>query len=79
MPEFRLRKWGEKRGADFYCHKAGLVVELDGSVHDEKKEEDAKRDEALNKIELRIVRFRNDEVVRDLSVVVGRIRELISK
>jgi very-short-patch-repair endonuclease len=26
---------------------------------------------------LRIVRFRNDEVVRELSAVVGRIREMV--
>jgi very-short-patch-repair endonuclease len=28
---------------------------------------------------LRIVRFGNDEVVRDLSAVVGRINELLKK
>ncbi|MBM3182222.1 MAG: DUF559 domain-containing protein [Chloroflexi bacterium] len=28
-------------GADFYCHKAGLVIELDGDIHDLQKEEDA--------------------------------------
>jgi len=28
-------------GADFYCHKAALVVEVDGSIHDDQKEEDA--------------------------------------
>ena len=26
---------------DFYCHKAGLVVEVDGDIHDLQKEEDA--------------------------------------
>lgn len=66
---------------DFYCHKAGLVIELNGGVHqrDEQKENDAKRDKALDKMGLRIVRFKNDEVVMDLSVVLGRIQELISK
>jgi len=28
---------------------------------------------------LRIVRFRNDEVVRELSAVVGKINELLKK
>lgn len=64
---------------DFYCHKAGLVVEVDGDIHDLQIEEDERREKVLAEMGLRIVRFRNDEVVRDLSAVVGRIRELIDK
>ena len=64
---------------DFYCHKSALVVEVDGDIHDLQQEEDAKREKALREIGLRIVRFRNDEVVRNLSAVVGKIRELVSK
>jgi very-short-patch-repair endonuclease len=29
---------------DFYCHKAGFVVEVDGDIHDLQQEEDAMRD-----------------------------------
>jgi very-short-patch-repair endonuclease len=65
---------------DFYCHKAGLVIELDGDVHDEEmqKESDAMRDRALNELGLKTVRFRNEEILRGLSQVVQRLRELIS-
>jgi len=65
---------------DFYCHKAGLVIELDGSVHqgDEQKENDAKRDKALNEMGLRIVRFKNGEIVKNLPVVLEKIRGFIS-
>jgi very-short-patch-repair endonuclease len=63
---------------DFYCHKAGLVVEVDGDVHDLQKEEDERREKVLREMGLRIVRFGNDEVERDLSAVVGKIRESIS-
>ena len=62
---------------DFYCHKAGLVIEVDGDIHDLQKDEDASREKALSELGLRIVRFRNDDVVRNLSAVVGRIRELV--
>jgi len=64
---------------DFYCHKAGLVIEVDGDIHDLQKEEDARREKALREMGLRIVRFKNDEVVKDAerSAVVGKIRELI--
>ena len=64
---------------DFYCHKSAVVVEVDGDIHDLQQEEDARREKALSELELRIVRFKNDEVVRKLSAVVGRIKELVSK
>ena len=62
---------------DFYCHKAGLVVEVDGDIHDLQKEEDTRREKALRELGLRIVRFRNDEVLKDLSAVVEKIRKQI--
>ncbi len=64
---------------DFYCHKAGLVIEPDGNIHerDEQKESDTKRDQALKELELQIVRFKNDEVLKNLSQVVGKIKELV--
>ena len=33
---------------DFYCHKAGLVIEVDGDVHDLQKEEDERREKAVS-------------------------------
>ena len=64
---------------DFYCHKAGLVVEVDGDIHDLQREEDARREKALSELGLRVVRFRNDEVTRDISGVVERIKQFIGK
>jgi very-short-patch-repair endonuclease len=55
---------------DFYCHKAALVIEVDGDIHDLRQEEDARREKVLREMGLRIVRFGNEEVVRDLSAVV---------
>jgi very-short-patch-repair endonuclease len=74
---------------DFYCHKAALVIEVDGDIHDLQQEEDARREKALSELGLRIVRFRNDEVVRELSptlrfgdasqsAVVEKIKEYVS-
>ena len=62
---------------DFYCHKAALVIEVDGDIHDLQQEEDARREKVLSEIGLRIVRFGNDEVMKNLSAVVGKIREFI--
>ena len=65
---------------DFYCHGADLVIEVDGDVHDEEmqKDEDARRDTVLKDLGLQVVRFRNEEVLKDFQQVIGRIRELIS-
>ncbi len=64
---------------DFYCHKAALVIEVDGDIHDLQQEEDAKREKVFGEMELRIVRFRNEEVMRDASrsAVLGKIRKLV--
>src|SRR5688500_8134347 len=61
---------------DFYYHKAALVVEVDGDIHDLQQEEDARREKALNDIGLRIVRFRNKEVLGNLSAIVSKIKQL---
>jgi very-short-patch-repair endonuclease len=63
---------------DFYCHQAGLVIEVDGDIHDLQHEEDARREKVLTDIGLRMIRFRNDEISKDLFAVVDSIRALIS-
>src|SRR5215208_1054830 len=50
---------------DFYCHKVALVIEVDGDIHDLQKEGDAKRDQALSELGLKIVRFRNEEILNN--------------
>jgi very-short-patch-repair endonuclease len=62
---------------DFYCHKAGLVIEVDGDIHDLQQEEDARREKVLREMGLRIVRFRNEKVLEDLFAVVAKIRGLV--
>lgn len=64
---------------DFYCHKADLVIEIDGSIHEggEQKANDAEREKVLSKMGLRIVRFRNEEILNNLSHVLMKIRELL--
>ena len=52
--------------ADFYCHEAKLVVELDGSQHTDpgKMEYDSKRTEYLRSQGLLVLRFSNLDVMR---------------
>jgi very-short-patch-repair endonuclease len=52
--------------ADFYCHEAKLVIELDGSQHytPEEVEYDQKRTEFMQSQGLRVLRFSNLDVLR---------------
>ena len=52
---------------DFYCHKAKLVVELDGSQHcePEEMEYDRKRTAFLQEKGLYVLRFSNLDVMRN--------------
>jgi very-short-patch-repair endonuclease len=58
---------------DFYCHEVGLVVEVDGGIHDEQQEYDAERDKVLMQRGIQIVRIRNEEVRQNLAGVLERI------
>jgi very-short-patch-repair endonuclease len=58
---------------DFYCPRKKLRVELDGGIHDDQRERDAARTEALARLKIRDIRFRNEEVLSDLASVVQRI------
>jgi very-short-patch-repair endonuclease len=50
---------------------------VDGDVHDLQKEEDERREKVLSALGLRVVRFGNDDVMRSLSVVVGKIQNVV--
>jgi very-short-patch-repair endonuclease len=65
--------------ADFYCPKACLVIELDGSVHDEaeQRRRDDQRDRELKALDLTVLRFRNHEIETELEQVLKQIRGAI--
>ena len=60
---------------DFYCHKAKLVVELDGSQHyeTEQQEYDRKRTAFLQKKGLYVLRISNLDVMREFRGVCETI------
>jgi very-short-patch-repair endonuclease len=60
---------------DFYCPACKLVVELDGGVHDAQANYDQIREQHLRDYGYRIIRFRNQEVLDDLSSVLEHIAE----
>ena len=58
--------------ADFVCMEAKLIVELDGSQHAE-NERDIARDSKLEERGFRVLRFWNDDVMRDLESICSTI------
>lgn len=63
--------------ADFYCSKAELIVELDGSQHGEEKEicYDEARTRYFQGLGLRVLRFSNLDVMRNFEGVCAAIME----
>jgi very-short-patch-repair endonuclease len=57
---------------DFVCFEAKLIVELDGTQHAESAY-DAVRDAELKRQGFRVLRFWNDDVLRDLNAVCDTI------
>jgi very-short-patch-repair endonuclease len=64
--------------ADFFCHERRLIVELDGWVHLKQKDYDCRRDQILMSEGYSVIRFRNEEVVGDLSGVLLRLRTALT-
>ena len=63
--------------ADFYCHKLKLVIELDGSVHDneEVKKNDALRQKLIEEDGLSVIRFTNKEVMNNIQNVLALLEQ----
>jgi very-short-patch-repair endonuclease len=63
--------------ADFYCHENRLVVEIDGKNHDYQREYDELRTYIINNLDIEVVRFRNEEIERNISGVLERLRAVL--
>ena len=70
---FRRQQIIEPYIVDFYCHQAGLVIEVDGSIHQDQQEYDRQRDHDLQSLGLRMMRFSNTDVNHNLEIVLEEI------
>ena len=66
---------------DFYCHKAKLVVELDGSQHysDDGMQKDTFRTEKLGKYGLTVIRFTNSDINKNFRGVCEYIDLVVNR
>jgi len=60
---------------DFVCHECSLVIEIDGEVHNFRKEYDAKRDNYLQSLGLSVIRISTKDLDRDFEGEIRRLRE----
>jgi len=60
---------------DFYCHAAGLALELDGPIHERQADYDAERDQVLAAHGVRALRIQNEAVFEDIDSVLEMIRQ----
>ena len=63
---------------DFYCPEEKIVVELDGDAHfdEETMKYDKERTKYLESIGLRVVRFENQDVLKNTEYVLNTIKKL---
>lgn len=61
---------------DFYCPQAKLAIELDGPSHDSDaaQENDREREKFLAACGIHVLRFRNEEVVVNITGVLNQIK-----
>ena len=66
---------------DFYCAKAKLAIELDGSQHYEQEnvEYDITRDKFINELGITVMRFPNNEVDKNFTGVCEKIMEKVGQ
>jgi len=66
--------------ADFYCHEAKLVIEVDGGIHNQQqqKERDIARQNIISSWGIKVIRFTNDEVMNEMENVLEKIRDAVS-
>lgn len=67
--------------ADFYCHEALLVIELDGSIHELEniKSYDQQRETIINELGITVMRFSNDAVFLEADKVIEKIEAHLMK
>ena len=58
---------------DFYCHEYGLIIEVDGGLHQHREEQDHKRDFMLAQLGYHTLRFTNEDVLTDIEQVLRKI------
>ncbi len=60
---------------DFCSINAGLIIEVDGEIHDQQQEADAERTKILESYGYKVIRFSNQEILENLDKVILNIQD----
>lgn len=76
---FQRQKAIDEYIVDFYCHKAKLVIEIDGTQHyfEEEKRQDVLRTKKLEQYGLQIIRLSNRQINEEFSRVCEHIDNVV--
>jgi very-short-patch-repair endonuclease len=75
---FRRQFVIERFIADFLCLEHRLIIEVDGNIHDQQQEYDAIRQEFLESLGFRVLRFTNDAVIHSIEDVLSIIEDMLN-
>jgi len=64
---------------DFYCPKIRLCIELDGEIHKDNKLYDDERSKYLETLDIKIIRFWNDDVLKDIKNTLDKLQKIIEQ
>ncbi|MDD5031453.1 MAG: endonuclease domain-containing protein [Patescibacteria group bacterium] len=64
---------------DFYCPKLKLIIELDGVVHDFRKqrERDYLKEKELEKLNFKVIRYNNFDIMENIGEVMKDLRKYL--
>lgn len=76
--DFHRQKPIENFIADFYCYSLRLIIEVDGSSHDNKQDYDEIRQKRIENLGFTVLRFTNEEVLFNFEGVIETIENFVT-
>jgi very-short-patch-repair endonuclease len=66
---------------DFYCPEKGIVIEVDGETHADESQriKDRERERYLKTLGLQVIRYTNQEVLKNLDGVLEDLNRKVSR
>jgi very-short-patch-repair endonuclease len=65
--------------ADFFCFEKKSVVEIDGKIHDYRKDHNELRTFIINMRGINVVRFKNEVIEGNITLVLEKLREIFQE
>ena len=77
--DFDRQKPFDKYIVDFYCKRLMLAIEIDGESHQSKAEYDRKRQQRLESLGVRVLRFLDRDVKTNMDGVLWALRRVVAE